>query len=541
MAKAKKKESTLTLEEKLVQALVPESEQPYKVPKNWCWTYIASGFDVTSSKRVHKCDWLTEGIPFYRTRELVKLSESGFVDNELFISEKMFEDLKEAYGVPKIGDILISGVGTIGVPYVVEENKKFYFKDGNVIWFRNKGIFIAKYIFYLYKSLFMINQVYGMSAGTTVDTYTIVNAQSTILPLPPLAEQQRIVDRIENLFAKLDEAKEKLQEVLDSFETRKAAILHKAFTGELTANWREENGISLDSWEYTNLGKYASSQYGFTESATNEIVGPHFLRITDIQNGKVDWKSVPYCNIDREIKNKYKLNVGDIVVARTGATTGKSYLVTDDVDAVFASFLIRVTVEVNKVDYNYVYWFMQSQHYWMQITELSSGIAQPGVNGKKLVGLRIPVPSISEQTVIVGLLDAEWQYEQNAKRMVEDAYNQIDILKKAILARAFRGELGTNDENDECAVELLKRVITEYEPQKDRANNTISKKIAVGKLSSIEKRVFNFIVSKEEQSANVGEIFKLSKDGFKILDALRSLVEKEFLHMVSKDEYVIKE
>ena len=118
---------------------------------------------------------------------------------------------------------------------------------------------------------------------------------------------------------------------------------------------------------------------------------------------------------------------------------------------------------------------------------------------------------------------------------------QIDILKKAILARAFRGELGTNDENDECAVELLKRVITEYEPQKDRANNTISKKIAVGKLSSIEKRVFNFIVSKEEQSANVGEIFKLSKDGFKILDALRSLVEKEFLHMVSKDEYVIKE
>ena len=452
MAKAKKKESTLTLEEKLVQAFVPESEQPYKVPKNWCWVRLGKTVVLKrgASPRPIKA-FVTEldgGINWIKIGD----TNSGkYIDA---VKEKITVEGKEKSVFVEKGTLLLSNSMSFGRPYILNVDGCIH--DG---WLAisTKETFEKEYLYYaLLASNWYFEQV---AVGTAVRNLNTDRVSNTPIVCPPLAEQRRIVERIESLFAKLDEAKEKLQEVLDGFETRKGAILHKAFTGELTAKWREENGVSLDSWEYTNLGKYASSQYGFTESATNEIVGPHFLRITDIQNGKVDWKSVPYCKIDREIKNKYKLNVGDIVVARTGATTGKSYLVTDDVDAVFASFLIRVTVEVNKVDYNYVYWFMQSQHYWMQITELSSGIAQPGVNGKKLVGLRIPVPSISEQTVIVGLLDAEWQYEQNAKRMVEDAYNQIDILKKAILARAFRGELGTNDENDECAVELLKRVL----------------------------------------------------------------------------------
>lgn len=128
-----KKKTALTIEERLQQALVPAEEQPYEVPENWVWTYISSGFDVTSSKRVHKSDWLSEGIPFYRTRELVKLSEQGYVDNELFISEDLYKTFKKEFGVPQKNDLLISGVGTIGVPYVISDEKEFYFKDGNVI------------------------------------------------------------------------------------------------------------------------------------------------------------------------------------------------------------------------------------------------------------------------------------------------------------------------------------------------------------------------------------------------------------------------
>ncbi|MBQ7416736.1 MAG: restriction endonuclease subunit S, partial [Acidaminococcaceae bacterium] len=184
MAKGTKKKETLTPEEKLRQALVPVEEQPYPVPGNWCWTYIKTGYNVTSSKRIHKSDWKTEGVPFYRTRELVKLSEFGSVNNELFIDCDLYKELKDEYGVPQIGDILVSGVGTIGVPYIVNDTYPFYFKDGNVIWFQNKDLFLPEFIFYLYKSTFMYNQIHNMSAGTTVDTYTIINAMKTKIPLP---------------------------------------------------------------------------------------------------------------------------------------------------------------------------------------------------------------------------------------------------------------------------------------------------------------------------------------------------------------------
>lgn len=259
MARRKKVASALSPEEKLQQALVPTEEQPYPIPKNWCWTYIGNCYEVTSSKRVHKEDWKDSGVPFYRTRELVKLSENGYVDNELFIANELYEKLVADYGKPKIGDVLISGVGTIGVPFIVKENTPFYFKDGNVIWFQCKGICLPEYIFYLYKSNFMNNLIHDMSAGTTVDTYTIVNANRTVFPLPPLAEQKRIVDRIESLFAKLDEAKEKARAVVDGFGLRKSAILHKAFTGELTERWRKEHGVGLDSWVHSPWGNFIVS------------------------------------------------------------------------------------------------------------------------------------------------------------------------------------------------------------------------------------------------------------------------------------------
>ena len=181
---AKKKEA-------LVSLFVPVEEQPYPIPENWCWTYIGHCYGVTSSKRIHKEDWKDSGVPFYRTRELVKLSENGYVDNELFIANDLYEKLVADYGKPKIGDVLISGVGTIGVPFIVKENTPFYFKDGNVIWFQCKGICSPEYIFYLYKSNFMNNLIHDMSAGTTVDTYTIINANRTVFPLPPLPEQDR--------------------------------------------------------------------------------------------------------------------------------------------------------------------------------------------------------------------------------------------------------------------------------------------------------------------------------------------------------------
>ena len=458
-----KKKTALTIEERLQQALVPVEEQPYEVPENWVWTYISSGFDVTSSKRVHKSDWLSEGIPFYRTRELVKLSEQGYVDNELFISEDLYKTFKKEFGVPQKNDLLISGVGTIGVPYVISDEKEFYFKDGNVIWLKNKGVFDASYMYYLYKTVFIDNQIHSMSAGTTVDTYTIINAKNTIIPLPPLSEQQRIVERIEELFAKLDEAKERLQEAADSFAVRKAAILHKAFTGELTKQWRRENGVSDESWEEKTIGEICSSlKYGTSKKSSDdgEVV---VLRMGNLQNGEIDWSNLSYTSDEEDIK-KYLLKSGDVLFNRTNSPelVGKTSIYRGEMPAIYAGYLIKLDYEKNIVVGDYLNYYLNSskaKEYYMQVK--TDGVSQSNINAKKIGEFEIPLPTLSEQHEIVRLIDDLLARERKAQQAAEQALASIDLMKKSILARAFRGELGTNKASEASALELLKQVLAE--------------------------------------------------------------------------------
>lgn len=458
-----KKKTALTIEERLQQALVPAEEQPYEVPENWVWTYISSGFDVTSSKRVHKSDWLSEGVPFYRTRELVKLSEQGYIDNELFISEDLYKTFKKEFGVPQKNDLLISGVGTIGVPYVISDEKKFYFKDGNVIWLKNRGVFDASYMYYLYKTVFVDNQIHSMSAGTTVDTYTIINAKNTIIPLPPLSEQQRIVERIEELFSKLDEAKERLQEVADSFAVRKAAILHKAFTGELTKQWRRENGVSDESWVEKTIGEICSSlKYGTSKKSSDDgkVV---VLRMGNLQNGEIDWSNLVYTSDEEDIK-KYLLKSGDVLFNRTNSPelVGKTSIYRGEMPAIYAGYLIKLDYEKNIVVGDYLNYYLNSskaKEYYMQVK--TDGVSQSNINAKKIGEFEIPLPTLPEQHEIVRLIDDLLARERAAQQATEQALASIDLMKKSILARAFRGELGTNKASEASALELLRQVLAE--------------------------------------------------------------------------------
>lgn len=458
MARGRKMEA-LTPEERLQAALVPESEQPYKVPENWCWTYIKFGFDVTSSKRVHKEDWLSQGIPFYRTRELVKLSENGYVDNELFISEKLYNSFVAEYGVPQKGDLLISGVGTIGVPYVINENQKFYFKDGNIIWFKNRGLFHPKYVYFLYKSTFIDNQIHQMSSGTTVDTYTIINANATVVPLPPFSEQQRIVDRIESLFAKLDEAKQKAQDALDSFETRKAAILHKAFTGELTAQWRKEHDVGMESWKEETLESVCYSIFdGDHMPPPKSEQGIPFLVISNVNTGHLSFENTRFVpeSYYEALSDTRKPGYGDVLYTLVG-----SYGIPVIVDSEYPFCFQRhmALLKPKNIDSYYLWYILQSREMFEKATQIATGTAQLTVPIKGLRKLKFNCASANEQIEIVRILDDLLAKEQQAKEAAEGVLEQIDLIKKAILARAFRGELGTNDPSEESAVELLKQVL----------------------------------------------------------------------------------
>lgn len=448
-----KKETALTPEERLQAALVPDWEWPYQLPGNWCWTYVSTAYDVTSSKRVHKEDWLSEGIPFYRTRELVKLSSNGFVDNELYISEEQYETFKREYGVPAVGDLLISGVGTIGVPYVIESHEKFYFKDGNVIWFKNRGLFIPRFIFYLYKSMFMDKQIHDMASGTTVDTYTIINANMTKVPLAPLSEQQRIVERIERLFAKLDEAKEKAQTVLDSFETRKAAILHKAFTGELTAKWREEHGIGMESWKTQRFDEVAVIRSNLVDPADYQDY-PH------IAPDSIEKKTgvlLEYHTIyeDKVTSGKHRFYSGQILYSKIRPYLSKVVVV--GFDGLCSADMYPIEAVKNT---KCLWYYMLSEEFLLQASSAGSRSVLPKINQKELSALTVHLPTEEdEQIEIVRILDGLFAKEQQAKEAAEAVLEKIDLMKKAILARAFRGELGTNDPKDEPAVELLKKIL----------------------------------------------------------------------------------
>lgn len=441
---AKAQGSLLTPDE---AAVIPVEEQPYPLPEGWKWVYLKNGYEVTSSKRIHKSDWRDSGIPFYRTRELVKLSNYGLVDNELFIDEEFYKSIKLKFGVPQANDILISGVGTIGVPYIVSDRTKFYFKDGNIIWLKNKNIFLPKFVFYLFKSPFIKKQIHEMSAGTTVDTYTIVNANKTKLPLPPLKVQQRIVDRIESLFAKLDEAREKAEAVLDGFESRKAAILHKAFTGELTAKWREEKGITLTDWKNLTLNDIAEYRKGpFGSSITKAMFVPKGKDTYKVyEQGNAIRKTLSYGNyyISKEKFNElssFSVEEGDIIISCAG-TIGETYkLPYGSEKGVINQALMRVRVYSNTDERFFEYYF--SGILKGDVIDKANGTAIKNIPPFKVMkAMPIHLPLLSEQREIIRLLDSLLEKEQQAKEAAEIVLEQITVMKKAILARAFRGEL----------------------------------------------------------------------------------------------------
>ena len=227
-----------------------------------------------------------------------------------------------------------------------------------------------------------------------------------------------------------------------------------------------------ENWVWVRLKSCVNRlQYGYTQSSSKEEIGPRFLRITDIQEGNVDWSSVPYCEIDLNNFKKYRLYTNDIVVARTGATTGKSFLIENPPESVFASYLIRISPN-HILDSRFTWFFMNSSYYWKQISVVSKGIAQPGANATLLGDLAIPLPPLSEQMRIIDRLNSLLGKINEAKQLIEESkeifsnYKSITLAKAfsgdltyGVLSKAFCGELGTNNHEEESAMKLLKQVL----------------------------------------------------------------------------------
>jgi type I restriction enzyme S subunit len=267
----------------------------------------------------------------------------------------------------------------------------------------------------------------GEARGTT--GYAAVRPKQFLqceIPLPPLEEQRCIVARIEELAAKVEAAR--------ALRKQAAQQVEALFASAADAVFRLKSG-----WTEAKVGDFCEKpQYGYTESATYEPVGPRFLRITDIQNGQVNWDTVPFCDCPEP--GKYLLRENDILFARTGATTGKSFLVRDCPEAVFASYLIRLRVQ-RLVVTEYLYWYFQSPSYWSQITEGKEGTGQPNMNGRKLASISVPIPPPDEQRRIIAYLDELQSRVDAVKQHQAAAAAALDVLLPSILDQAFKGEL----------------------------------------------------------------------------------------------------
>ena len=194
------------------------------------------------------------------------------------------------------------------------------------------------------------------------------------------------------------------------------------------------------SWPIVNLGDVCQKvDYGLTASAAERIDGPRFLRITDMQDDTVDWDTVPSCECSEREYDQNKLAVGDIVFARTGATTGKSFLIRHlSKPAVFASYLIRVRPS-QSLDPIYLSYFLKSSMYWHQISTMASGAAQPGVNSSKLKELSLPLPPLPEQKRIAAILDKA----DTIRRRRQQAIQLADDFLRAVFLDMF-GDPATN-------------------------------------------------------------------------------------------------
>jgi len=182
-------------------------------------------FKITSTKRVHESEWQNEGIPFYRARELVSLAQ-GYKISPLYIDEELYIKNIKLSGEINKGDLLVTGVGSIGIPYLVKNNDKFYFKDGNIIWLKNdEKTILGKFLYLFYQSEYIQNQIKKITGIGTVATYTIDNARKTIISFPKIKEQQKIADCLSSI----DELIELQTQKIENLKQHKKGLMQGLF------------------------------------------------------------------------------------------------------------------------------------------------------------------------------------------------------------------------------------------------------------------------------------------------------------------------
>ena len=452
---AKKKQIELTIEEKLQNALVPKEEQPYKIPSNWCWTYIHNIAIVVTGKTPSKKNKEYYGgkFPFFKPADL----DAG--RNMQYATEYLSEKGKSISVIIPEKATGICCIGTIG-------KCGYFLVEGTTNQQINTVISKINplYSYYFFNTNSFVRELISKASATTIAIVNKSKLESCLFPVAPLNEQQRIVNRIESLFTKLDKAKELIENTLAQFEQNKMAILHKAFIGELTAKWRKEKGILKDTWKSMALENCGTWSGGGTPSMS---CGDYW------ENGNIPWIT------SKDMKNIYIEKTQKYITEKGVECSSAKYIdkpailfVTRSgiLRRIFPVCMVKIPFTVNQdlkvlvpskmVCLEYLYWICIYKSNKILGTCMKSGTTVESISTDKLKKFKITVPTIEEQQEIVNILD-KLLAKYNKIKNLEQQLEKIELLKKAILAKAFRGELGTNNPDEESAENLLKEILAE--------------------------------------------------------------------------------
>ena len=410
---------------------------PYELPEGWKWTRLGECSSVISkgtTPKGGKDAYLKEGVNFLR---IENLNDDGSINhsNISHISQEEHEgNLKRSR--LEAGDLLVSIAGTLGkVGFVTETDLPMNTNQAIAFVRLHKDIFDNMYLKYAIESPFVNAKLLSKTKVTSIPNLTLEIISNCIIPLPPtLAEQQRIVSRIESLFAKLDEAKDKAQSVVDGFELRRAAVLHKAFTGELTAKWRKEHGVSDDSWEEKRFDEIADIKSNLVDVAEYQ----DFPHIAPDNIEKKTGVLLEYHTVaeDKVKSGNHRFYAGQILYSKIRPYLSKVVVV--DFDGVCSADMYPIEAKENT---RFLWYQMLSNEFLDKASNSGSRSVLPKINQKELSIIPMRTCSLPEQQEIVRILDVVLQKEADAKEAAEYVLEQIGLLKKSILARAFRGEL----------------------------------------------------------------------------------------------------
>ncbi len=388
--------------------------------KGWQTKKLSDLYQIGSSKRVLKSQWKTEGVPFYRGREVTRLAADGFVDNELFISEKHFAELSKEYGVPKAGDIVITAIGTIGNSHVVRSSDLFYFKDASVLWMKRTSEVSSEFVNLWLKSPSFFDQL-DRGNGATVDTLTIQKLQSVELFVPPLAEQRRIVGLLDEAFEGIATAKANAEKNLQNARALFASH-HNSIFSHRREGWAEKplgevceyvNGKAHErcideGGRFIVINSKFISTEGEVFKRSNDALlllqpGEIAMVLSDVPNGK----ALAKCFLVKE-SNTYTLNQRICLIRSTKFHT---------------KFLF--------------YQLNRNRHF----LSFDNGENQTNMRLNQVLSCPLFLPPLAEQETIADTLDSLSEETQRLAAIYQQKLAALDALKKSLLHRAFAGEL----------------------------------------------------------------------------------------------------